>query len=108
MATLKIEIGKERNKQHFVTFLVCSGKTKKRISTNIKLSNKELSSNGKIIKNPVKAHLIEEQKYKLQTKIDKLLAQNTGQKLDAKYIVEHITSSSNYPGFFHLCLQMAE
>lgn len=56
MATITIEIGKKGNKKvRPVSFLVCHGKTKKRIPTEIFVTDLENSSNGKKIKNINKA-----------------------------------------------------
>lgn len=69
MATLTIEIGKKgKNKERAVYFLVCHGKSKKGLPTGISVTDSELSSNGKIIKNVSKAHLIEKARRELQDK----------------------------------------
>ena len=60
MATITIEIGKKNKKRvRPVSFLVCQGTQKKRISTGITVTDSELTTNGKRIKEPDKAKMIE-------------------------------------------------
>lgn len=93
MATITIEIGKKgKKKVRPVTFLVCHGKTKKRIPTEIFVTDSEISSNGKKIKEPNKAKLIEQFRRKLEDRLFSLSLELVGQNVDAAYIVERLTS----------------
>ena len=94
MATLKIEIKSGEGRKTFsVSFLVCQGKSKKRIPTGIKVAPSELSSNGKRIKDLNKARLIEKMRRDLQDRIDALSLELTGRDMDASEIVRRITLS---------------
>ena len=94
MATLKIEIKSGEGRKTFsVSFLVCQGKSKKRIPTGIKVAASELSSNGKRIKDLNKARLIEKMRRDLQDRIDALSLELTGRDMDASEIVRRITLS---------------
>lgn len=79
MPTLTIEIKKGSRKPYPVSFLVCSGNTKKRIPTGIKVSDSELSANGRKIKCLNKARLIEGKRRELQDRLDALLIDTIGQ-----------------------------
>lgn len=93
MATLTIEIGKKGKKKiHSVSFLVCHGSSKKRIPTDITVVDTELSANGKKIKSPAKAKIIETKRRVLQDRLDALSLDIIGMEVDATYIVERITS----------------
>ena len=93
MATITIEIGKKgKKKVRPVSFLVCHGKTKKRIPTEIFVTDSEISSNGKKIKEPNKAKLIEQFRRKLEDRLFSLSLELVGQNVDAAYIVERLTS----------------
>lgn len=74
-----------------MTFLIRAGGTRKRIPTGIRLSDSELSANGKRIKNIAKAQLVEEKRMELQDKLDSLMMDAVGRHLDADDIVERIT-----------------
>ena len=94
MATLKIEIKSGVGRKTFsVSFLVCQGKSKKRISTGIKVTSSELSANGKRIKDVNKARLIEKMRRDLQDRLDALSLELTGCDMDASEIVRRITLS---------------
>ena len=61
MATITLEIGKKgKKKERSVSFLICQGKTKKRIPTEVTVTDADLTSNQKKIKNIEKARIIEE------------------------------------------------
>ena len=94
MATLKIEIKSGVGRKTFsVSFLVCQGKSKKRISTGIKVTSSDLSANGKRIKDVNKARLIEKMRRDLQDRLDGLSLELTGCDMDASEIVRRITLS---------------
>ena len=94
MATLKIEIKSGVGRKTFsVSFLVCQGKSKKRIPTGIKVAPSELSANGKRIKDLNKARLIEKMRRDLQDRLDGLSLELTGHDMDASEIVRRITLS---------------
>ena len=94
MATLKIEIKSGEGRKTFsVSFLVCQGKSKKRIPTGIKVAPSELSANGKRIKDLNKARLIEKMRRELQDRLDALSLELTGRDMDASEIVRRITLS---------------
>ena len=94
MATLKIEIKSGVGRKTFsVSFLVCQGKSKKRISTGIRVAASDLSANGKRIKDANKARLIEKMRRDLQDRLDGLSLELTGCDMDASEIVRRITLS---------------
>ena len=94
MATLKIEIKSGVGRKTFsVSFLVCQGKSKKRIPTGIKVTSSDLSANGKRIKDANKARLIEKMRRDLQDRLDALSLELTGHDMDASEIVRRITLS---------------
>ena len=94
MATLKIEIKSGVGRKTFsVSFLVCQGKSKKRIPTGIKVTSSDLSANGKRIKDVNKARLIEKMRRDLQDRLDVLSLELTGCDMDASEIVRRITLS---------------
>lgn len=99
MATLTIEIIKKR-KPYPVSFLVRSGETRKRIPTGITVTDSDLSSNGKKIRNITKAQLIETKRRELQDRLDAVMLDAVGQKVDAEYIVERLLSSNSNLDFF--------
>ena len=73
MATITIEIGKKNKKRlHPVSFLVCEGRTKKRIPTGVTATDSELTTNGKRIREPEKAKMIEQKRRELQERLDAL------------------------------------
>ena len=92
MATLKIEIKSGEGRKTFsVSFLVCQGKSKKRIPTGLKVTSSDLSANGKRIKDLNKARLIEKMRRDLQDRLDALSLELTGCDMDASEIVRRIT-----------------
>lgn len=102
MATLTIEIGRKGKKgTRCVNFLVCHGKTKKRISTEIYVNDSDMSSNGKRIVNSRKARLIEEMRRKLEDRMFALSIDLLDREdIDAAYIAEHIVQHSDRLDFF--------
>ncbi|MBR1526850.1 MAG: site-specific integrase [Prevotella sp.] len=101
MATITIEIGKKgKKKERAICFLVCHGKTKKRIPTEIFVTDSELTSNGKKVKEPTKAQLIEQMRRKLQDKLFALSLDLAGQDVDAAYIAERLTVHHGGIDFF--------
>ncbi len=101
MATITIEIGKKNGrKMHPVSFLVSQYSTKKRIPTGIAVSDSELTTNKKKIKEPTKARLVEEKRREFQDKLDALSLELIGQDVDAAYIVERLTAIRGGLDFF--------
>lgn len=101
MATITIEIRKRHGQTSYpVTFLVCQGKTKKRIPTGISVTNSELASNGKKIKEPTKARLVEVKRRELQDKLNALSIELIGQDVDAAYICSRLTTVQSGIDFF--------
>ena len=102
MATITIEIGKKNKKRlHPVSFLICEGRTKKRIPTGITVSDTELTTNGKRIKEQEKARLIEKKRRELQERLDALQIDIMGASgLDAGEIAERITAKKDKLDFF--------
>lgn len=108
MATLNIEIKKGKHRPYPVSFLICSGRTKKRISTGLTLSDGDLSANGKKIKNPVKAQLLEMKRRELQDKLDRINLEAMGSLPDAAYIVERLLASPAHLDFFDFATDWIE
>lgn len=101
MATITVEIGKKgKKKERTVCFLICHGKTKKRIPTEIFVTDSEVSSNGKKVKQPDKARLIEQMRRKLQDRLFALSLELVGRDVDAAYIAERITAHTGEIDFF--------
>lgn len=101
MATITVEIGKKgKKKERAISFLICQGKTKKRIPTQIFVTDSELTSNGKKVKEPTKAKLIEQMRRQLQDKLFALSLDLVGQEVDASYIVERLTVHRGDIDFF--------
>ena len=101
MATITVEIGRRgKKKERPVAFLVSHGKTKKRIPTEVFVIDSEVSSNGKKIKNPNKAKLIEEMRRKLEDKLFSLSLEIVGGDMDAAAIVERLTAHQGDIDFF--------
>lgn len=95
MATITVEIGKKgKKKTRAISFLICHGKTKKRIPTEVSVTDAELSTNGKKIKNVYKAKIIEDMKKELENKLYSLSMEFIGVDVDANYIVEKLTEKS--------------
>lgn len=102
MATITIEIGRKgKKKERPVSFLVCHGKTKKRIPTEIFVTDSELTSNQKKIKDIRKAQLVEKMRREYQDKLFNLSIDIAACKdVDAAYIVERLTASVGDIDFF--------
>ena len=102
MATITIEIGKKNKKRlHPVSFLVCEGRTKKRIPTGITATDSELTTNGKRVREPEKAKLIEKKRRELQERLDALqLDALGGATMDAAEIAERIVQTKQELDFF--------
>lgn len=101
MATITIEIGKKNKKKvHPVSFLICQGSSKKRIPTDITVTDSELTSNGKKIKEPTKARLVEGKRRDLQDKLNALSLELIGRNVDAAYLHSRLTAVQNSIDFF--------
>ncbi|MBR4500026.1 MAG: site-specific integrase [Paludibacteraceae bacterium] len=101
MATITIEIGKKNKKRlHPVSFLICEGRTKKRIPTGITATDSELTTNGKRIREPEKAKMIEQKRRELQERLDVLQLDTIGQTMDAQVIVTQLTQDRQVLDFF--------
>lgn len=102
MATITIEIGKKNKKKlHPVSFLICEGRTKKRIPTGIAVSDSELTTNGKKVREPEKAKMIEKKRRELQERLDALrLDALGGDTMDATEIAERIVVKKEELDFF--------
>lgn len=101
MATITVEIGRKgKKKTRPVSFLICQGKTKKRIPTDITLTDSELSSNGKKVRDVEKARMIKEKLNALQSRLDALSLQVIGQDVDAAFIAERLTATTEELDFF--------
>lgn len=101
MATITLELGKKgKTGKRAVCFLICSGKTKKRIRTEMHVTDKEVSSNGKRITNPMTARLVEEARRKLEDRLFVLSIDMLGQDMDAAYLAERLTVHGGELDFF--------
>lgn len=101
MATITIEIGKKgKNKLRSVCILVSHGKSRRRLPTEISVSDSELSANGKRIKNAFKAKLVEDIKRKLEDRLMELSIELLGQDVDADYIAERLIAKDKDIDFF--------
>jgi integrase len=102
MATITIEIGKKNKKRvHPVSFLICEGRTKKRIPTGVSVSDYELTASGKRIREPEKAKMIEQKRRELQERLDLLQLDAIGRTtMDAGEIAERITAQKDELDFF--------
>ena len=101
MATITIEIGKKNKKRvHPVSFLICEGKTKKRIPAGIAVADSELTANQKHIKEPGKAKLVENKRRELQDKLDAMMINMTGVAMTAHEIADRLTAHQQEPDFF--------
>lgn len=103
MATITIEIGKKSGrKTRPVSFLISHYATKKRIPTGITVTDSELTTNKKKIKELGKARLLEMKRRELQDKLDALSLELIGQEaeVDAAYIVERLTAAQGGLDFF--------
>lgn len=101
MATITIEIGRKgKKKVRPVSFLICHGKTKKRIPTEVFLTDSEVSANGKKIKTAYKAKIIEEMRRKLEDRLYALSLELVGQDVDATFIAERLVTHREGLEFF--------
>lgn len=89
-----------KRKPYPVSFLVRSGETRMRIPTGITVTDSDLSSNGKRIRNITKAQFIETKRRVLQDSLDAVMLDTLGLKVDAEYIVEHLLSINSNLDFF--------
>jgi integrase len=102
MATITIEIGKKNKKRvHPVSFLLCQGLHKKRIPTGVSVSDSELTTNGKRIREPEKAKMIDNKRRELQERLDALQLDYLGRAtMDAGEIVSRIVAKKDELDFF--------
>lgn len=102
MATITIEIGRKgKKKMRPVSFLVCHRQTKKRIPTEIHVTDSEISSNGKRVKAYGKAMLLEHMRRKLEDKLMSISLEIAGRRnVDAAYIVRRMSMCEGPTGFF--------
>lgn len=102
MATITIEIGKKNKKRlHPVSFLICEGRTKKRIPTGVTATDSELTTNGKRLREPEKAKMIEQKRRELQERLDALQLESLGAAtMDAQEIAERIVQTKQELDFF--------
>lgn len=101
MATITIEIGKKGKKgERLVSFLICQGKTKKRISSRIHVTDSELSSNGKKVKSYEKAKLIEKMRRELEDRMMAISLDLIGKEVDATRLADMLTSKPDDIEFF--------
>ena len=101
MATITIEIGtKGKNKQRSVRFLVRQSGRRARISTGITVTDAELTSNGKKIKEPNKAKLLEKKRRELPDRLDAMMIEQIGDSISAEEIVERLTIQPQVLDFF--------
>lgn len=101
MATITLEIGKKgKKKERSVSFLVCHGKTKKRIPTEITVTDAELTSNQKKIKNIEKARIVEELRRTYQDRLYTLSLEIAGSNMDAAAIASRLMSRGGDIDFF--------
>ena len=102
MATITIEIGKKNKKLvRPVSFLICEGRSKKRIPTGVSVSDSELTASGKRIREQEKARMIEQKRRELQERLDLLQLDAIGSTtMDAGEIAERITAKKDELDFF--------
>lgn len=101
MATITLEIGKKgKKKERSVSFLICQGKTKKRIPTEITVTDADLTSNQKKIKNIEKARIVEELRRTYQDRLYSLSLEITGSGMDATAIASRLMSKGEDVDFF--------
>lgn len=101
IATITVEIGKKGKRDtRTVNFLVCHGKSKKRIPTELYVLDSDLSKSGKVI-NTTKARLIEEMRRKLEDRLFALAVDLMGRTdIDAAYIAERLLVRPDELEFF--------
>ena len=101
MATITIELGtKGKNKQRSVRFLIRHGGKKARISTGVTVTDAELSSNNKRIKDSPKLLMLEKRRRELQDRLDAMMIDLTEESLTAEEIVERLTEKPKELDFF--------
>ena len=101
MATITIEIGKKNKKRvHPVSFLVCQCAQKKRIPTGITVTDSELTTNGKKVREPDKARQIEKKRRELQERLDALQLEAIGATMEAAEIVGRLMQTKEELDFF--------
>lgn len=101
MATITIEIGtKGKNRQRSVRFLVRHGGRKARIPTGITVTDQELSSNGKKIRESPKLMLLEKKRRELQDRLSEMMIDLTDEDVTADEIVARLTEKPKELDFF--------
>ena len=107
MATITLEIGKKgKKKERSVSFLICQGKTKKRIPTEVTVTDADLTSNQKKIKNIEKARIIEELRRTYQDRLYALSLEIACSNMDATAIASRLTTKREDLDFFRICRRM--
>lgn len=95
MATITIEIGKKNKKRvRPVSFLVCQGAEKKRIPTGVAVTDSELTTDGRRIRELEKEKMIEKKRIELQERLDKLQLEAIGQTMTVEEIVYRLTAAT--------------
>ena len=101
MATITIEIGtKGKNQQRSVRFLIRQGNKKARIPTGVSVTDAELTSNGKKIKEPTKAMLLDKKRIELQERLNAMMVDAMGETITAEEIVGRLTARPKALDFF--------
>ena len=101
MATITTEYGKlSSNKTRTVYLRIRSGKTEKRINTQVKVLESEISPRTKKIKDFSKARQIEMMRLDWETKINQLGIEALGVKVDAQDITSAISKKKEETDFF--------
>ena len=101
MATITIEIGtKGKNQQRSVRFLIRQGNKKARIPTGISVTDAELTSNGKKIKEPTKAMLLDKKRVELQERLNAMMVDAMGETITAEEIARKLTARPKTLDFF--------
>ena len=101
MATITIEIGtKGKSRQRSVRFLVRHGGRKARIPTGITVTDQELSSNGKKIRESPKLMLLEKRRRELQDRLSEMMIDLTDEDVTADEIVARLTEKPKELDFF--------
>ena len=101
MATITTEYGKlSSNKTRTVYLRIRSGKTEKRINTQVKVLESEISPRTKKIKDFSKARQIELMRLDWENKINQLGIEALGVKVDAQDITSAISKKKEETDFF--------
>ena len=101
MATITTEYGKlSSNKTRTVYLRIRSGKTEKRINTQVKVLESEISPRTKKIKDFSKARQIEMMRLDWEAKINQLGIEALGVKVDAQDITSAISKKEEETDFF--------